>query len=84
MTTVSSVTVLVPVTSRGLLIVTSIAVIAILGSAATTCLYLVNTQYSRIGDHWCAVAQIVSEETEDVLHSAELESDKCVERRLQV
>ncbi len=63
-TTLSTVTVLVPIRSRGLIIVLAVVAVIMLSNVFAIYIFLAHTRYSVIGDYWLAVAQVVSKESQ--------------------
>ncbi len=78
----SSASVLAPHQARGFIAVLAVVVSLLVTNITVVGLYLATTRYSSRGDYWCAVAQIVSDETRDILEWAPLRTDSEVRNLL--
>ncbi len=79
----SSASVLAPREVRGLISVTAVVVVLLVTEIAVVVYYLVGTRCSSRGNYWSTVAQVMSEETRDILERAPLLTDDEVRNQLK-
>lgn len=82
-TTVSSTSVQAPQRLLGLVFVMVISCVNLLVIISTVSLFLVRTKHTSVGNYWHALAQVVSEITQPLLHRSTRATDDEVAKMLQ-